>query len=73
MKEAIPDQVKEAAEGMGAEITFIHVKQGYSVYSVGTPRDENGDSPPTGLPMVVLFKDGKATQVVGHDSFKWLR
>lgn len=68
----IPQQVKEAAEGMGTVITYVHRLKGYDVYSVGTPRDENGDRPPTGLPMVVLFKDGKATPVVGVDAFKWL-
>lgn len=69
----IPAQVKEAAKPLGTVITFKHTKSGYSVYSVGTPRDENGDRPPTGLPMVVLFKEGKATPVVGVEAFKWLR
>ena len=68
----IPQQVKEAAEGMGTVITYVHHLKGYDVYGVGTPRDENGDRPPTGLPMAVLFKDGKATPVVGVDAFKWL-
>lgn len=69
----IPQQVKKAAEGMGTVITYVHRLKGYDVYSVGTPRDENGDRPPTGLPMVVLFKDGNATSIDGYDAFKWLK
>ncbi|MBQ6086140.1 MAG: hypothetical protein IJK94_06625 [Bacteroidaceae bacterium] len=68
----IPEQVKEAAKGLGTEIVFEHRKRGYNVYSVGMPCKEGEIMPPTGLPKLILFKDNTARIVVGDDSFDWI-
>lgn len=68
----IPKQVREAAVGLGTEITYEHRRRGFAVYSVGTPSENEALTCPTGLPKVVIFKAGKARAVVGNEVFEWL-
>ncbi|MBR1798303.1 MAG: hypothetical protein IJ761_00175 [Bacteroidales bacterium] len=68
----IPEQVREAAVGLGTEIAYLHQRKGYAVYSVGMPHKKGVLTCPTGLPTVVIFKAGKARAVAGSEVFDWL-
>ena len=74
----IPQEVKDyvSAHRLGVVIEFVHNKKGYDVYSVLSydPKDyPNGIVPPTGLPIVVLYKKGKDIICpLGEKVFDWL-
>ncbi|MBQ6307241.1 MAG: hypothetical protein IJK78_11805 [Bacteroidales bacterium] len=66
-----PKQVIEASKGLGKCVEYDHSANGYDVYVVYTP--SKADPPtPTGLPVVILFKDGKAQAVTGVKALDWL-
>lgn len=66
-----PKQVIEAAKGLGTKVVFEHKLKGYDVYSVFTQSDTEPITP-TGLPTLILFKDGKAKTVCGVEALDWL-
>lgn len=66
-----PIQVIEAAKGLGTKVVFERKLKGYDVYSVFTPSDTEPTTP-TGLPTLILFKDGKAKTVCGVEALDWL-
>ncbi len=67
----IPKIVKDMAKNVGTKIDFVRNVDGYDVYNVYTP--SNSDPPePTGLPCVIIYKDGEAKWVCGFDAFDWL-
>lgn len=66
-----PEQVIEAAKGLGTKVVFERRFNGYDVFSVFTP-SETEPTAPTGLPTVILFKDGEAKVVSGIDALDWL-
>ena len=66
----IPNEVIELAKNIGTKIEFVRNVDGYDVYSVYTPSE---DFPtPTGLPDVIIYKEGKAKWICGVESFDWL-
>ena len=64
-------QVIEAAKGLGTKIEFEHRLDGFDVFSVFTPSSSNPTTP-TGLPVVVLFKDGETKVISGIKALDWL-
>lgn len=58
--------------GLGTEIVFEHKRNGYDVYSVGMPHKEGELVPPTGLPVLVLYRDGTAKVIAGAEALDWL-
>ena len=67
----IPKQVIEAAKGYGTKIVFEHRINGFDVYSVFTPSSSNPPAP-TGLPVVILFKNGETRVVHGIEALDWI-
>lgn len=66
-----PKQVIEAAKGLGTKIVFEHHLNGYDVFSVFTPSNSNPPTP-TGLPVVILFKDGETKIISGIKALDWI-
>lgn len=59
----IPEQVKEAADGLGTGIGYLGKYSGKDVYSI-----EFGESEDTGMPALVLFDGKKATLKIDTES-----
>ena len=74
----IPGQVLEKAEKLNAEnVTFIQHKDGYDVFRLSFKQSNlrhNGTEIPmeTGMPVIILFKDGVAQTAKYSDHDYWL-
>lgn len=67
----IPKQVLEIAERNGTNIKFVRNKKGYDIYNVFTPTLTKPPTP-TGLPIIIIFKNDEAILVSGPEVFKWI-
>jgi len=67
----IPEKVIAASKGLGTKVVFEHHLNGYDVFSVFTPSETEPPSP-TGLPTLILFKDGATKVVNGIEALDWL-
>ena len=66
-----PKQVIEAAKGLGTKIAYERHLNGFDVFSVFTPSNSNPPTP-TGLPVVILFKDGETKIISGVKALDWI-
>lgn len=66
-----PKQVEAIANKYNRQAEYIHNIDGFEVFSLVNPGED--DTPaPTGLPFIVIFKDGVARIIDGNDAFDWL-
>lgn len=74
----IPGQVLEKAEKLNAEnVAFVQKKDGYDVFRLSFKQSNlrhNGTEIPmeTGMPVIILFKDGVAQTAKYSDHSYWL-
>ncbi len=72
MEKKIPKEVQIIAEREACNaIDFCGIDDGWEVYGIGEV-GEDGSIIPTGLPVLVLWKDGEIKIVSGEDSLRLL-
>ena len=74
MSHKIPKAVYDRAARIGSDPVFLGTDNGADVYQTAgqVERGEDGTTPPTGLPSLIVYKNGKVTEVDGLDALDLL-
>lgn len=64
----VPKQILDKAARLGVKPEYVGTDNGAQVYNASA----GGADTPTGLPVFLLFKDGKVTEVTGLDALDLL-